>query len=92
MESKDDLHRIYSKNLTCCYSDDIMTVEDINSSGVLLDEKEYENILTYGISYKTFLGSKPLYIKFDKIDEFIKIYDGIRYFSIICLLVVRLNF
>ena len=39
MESKDDLHRIDSKNLTCCYFDDIMTVEDINSSGVLLDEK-----------------------------------------------------
>ena len=79
MESKDDLQRIDSKNLTCCYFDDIMTVEDINSSGVLLDEKEYENILTYGISYKNFLGSKPLHIKFDKIDGFIKIYDGIRY-------------
>ena len=25
------------------------------------------------------MGSKPLHIKFDKIDGFIKIYDGIRY-------------
>ena len=25
------------------------------------------------------MGSKPLCIKFDKIDRFIKIYDGIRY-------------
>ena len=25
------------------------------------------------------MGSKPLHIRFDKIDEFIKIYNGIRY-------------
>ena len=57
-----------------------MTVEDINSSDFLLDKKKKsENILVYDISYKTFMGSKPLHIKFDKIDGFIKIYDGIRY-------------
>ena len=35
--------------------------------------------MIYNISYKTLIGSKPLRIRFDKIDEFIKIYDGTRY-------------
>ena len=49
---------------------------------ILLDkksyEKSYENILIYGISYKIFMGAKPLRIRFDKIDRFIKIYDGTK--------------
>ena len=40
---------------------------------------KYENILIYGISHKTSMGAKSLPIKFDKIDEFFKIHDGIRY-------------
>ena len=59
-----------------------MRIEDINFNNILLDKKSYKtykNILIYDISYKTFMGSKPLRIRFDEIDEFIKIYDGIRY-------------
>ena len=56
-----------------------MRVIDTNSRDILLDEKKNENILTYDISYKTFMGSIPLCISFDEIDGFIKIYDGIRY-------------
>ena len=41
--------------------------------------KKCENILIYDISYKTFMGSISLRIRFDEIDGFIKIYDGIRY-------------
>ena len=41
--------------------------------------KTYENILIYEISYKTIMGTKPLHIWFNKINEFIKNYDGIRY-------------
>ena len=37
------------------------------------------SILIDDISYKTSIGSKPLCIRFNEIDEFIKIYDGIRY-------------
>ena len=40
---------------------------------------DYENLLIYGISYKTFMGGKPLLIWFDKVHEFIKTYDGISY-------------
>ena len=47
---------------------------------ILLDEKICKNILIYGISCRsTFMGSIPFGIRFDEIDGFIKIYDGIRY-------------
>ena len=44
-----------------------------------IDEKSYKNILVYDISYKTLFESKPLRIKFDEVDRFIRVYDGIRY-------------
>ena len=59
-----------------------MRVIDIYFANILLNEKSYKsykNVLIYGISYKTFMGSKPLHIWFQKVDGFIKIYDGIRY-------------
>ena len=56
------------KNRTCYYFDDIMAVTDIY----------FSDILIYEISYKTFTGSIPLRIRSDKIDGFIKIYDGIK--------------
>ena len=43
-----------------------------------IKQKKKKNLI-YDISYKTFMGSIPLRIRFDKIDGFIKIYDGIRY-------------
>ena len=90
MESKDELQNIGIKNRTYYYFDDIMAVKynkilfynfilyylrDIT----LLEKKTYENILIYDISYKTFIASKPLCNRFDEIDGFIKIYNGIRY-------------
>ena len=76
-----NLKNIDIKSWTCYYFDDIMTVTDIYFSDILLDEKSYKafkNILIYEISYKTFTGSIPLRIRSDKIDGFIKIYDGIK--------------
>ena len=55
---------------------------DIFSDYILLDEtpyKTYKNILIYGISCKTFMGTKTLHFSFDEIDKCIKICDGIRY-------------
>ena len=66
------------KNLVCYCFDYIMKVIHISFRDILLDEKN-ENILIYDISYKTFMGSIPLRIRFDWINGFIKIYDGIRY-------------
>ena len=41
-------------------------------------KNHHENILIYGISYKTLTGSRPLFIRFDKIHGFIRIYDWTR--------------
>ena len=63
------------------YQDDIIKLEDFDIDNILIDEKSNENILIYNLSYKTLIGSKPLCIRFDKIDGFIRIYDGIRYLN-----------
>ena len=44
-----------------------------------MDEKSYENVLVYNISYKSVIGAELLRIRFDKRDGFIRVYDGIRY-------------
>ena len=58
-----------------------MRIEDIDFD-ILLDEKSHENILTHDNSYKAFMGAKPRYIRFDKIDRIIKTYDGTRYLEL----------
>ena len=56
-----------------------MRVIGIDFNNILLDEKSYKNVFAYNISYKTFMGGKPLRIWFGKIDGFIKIDDRIKY-------------
>ena len=63
----------------CYYFDDIIKIEDFNLDKILIDEKLYKNILVHNISCKTLIGPKPLRIKFNKIDGFIRVYDGTRY-------------
>ena len=41
--------------------------------------KSYKNFLVYNISYKTLFGSKPLHIRIDDVEGFLRVYDGIRY-------------
>ena len=60
MEIKDELTKIDIKNRTCFSFDDIMRVTDIDFIDILLDRKSFENILTFDISYKTFMGAKAL--------------------------------
>ena len=81
MENKNELIKTDIKNRTCYYFDDIVIVIDIDFD-TLLDKKSYKtqkNILVFDISYKTFIGAKPLRISFDEIEGFIKIYDRTRY-------------
>ena len=73
------LKKVSIKNHTCYYFDDIIKFENLDSDDILLDGKSYENILVYDISYKTLIGAKPLRIRFDKVDGFIRIYDRTRY-------------
>ena len=83
MESKDKLKEIDIKNCTCYYFDDIIKDVDINLSDTLLGEKLYENISVYDISYKTSTTRKPMCIRFDKIDGFIRAPAGeFRYFAL----------
>ena len=63
----------------CYYFDDITKLEDFGLDSILLDKKSHENVLIYGISYKTLIGPKPFQIRINKIGGFIRIYDGTRY-------------
>ena len=45
----------------------------------MIEEKAHENILIYDIFYKNLIDSKPLGIRFNKTDDFSRIYDGTRY-------------
>ena len=78
-ESNDKLKEIDNKNHAYYYFDDIIKIENFGLVNTLIDEKSYENILVYSISYKNLIDSKPLRIRFDKIDRFIRVYDRTRY-------------
>ena len=65
------------QNYMCYYFYDIIKLEDFDLDNVLVDKKSHENILIYDISYWTFLDPK-----LDKIDWFIRIYDGTRYLTL----------
>ena len=83
MESYNKLKEIDVKNRTCYYFNDIMRVRGFSFNNTLLEEKSYENsyenILICDISYKTFMGVNASHIRYNKVDGFIKIYDGTRY-------------
>ena len=44
-----------------------MIIDNFDFDKILIDGKSQENILIYGISYKTLIGPKPSRINFDKI-------------------------
>ena len=79
MESNDELKEIDIKDCIWYYFNDIIKTEDFDFDNILIDEKSYENILVDNISNKSLIESKPLRIRFDKIDEVIRVYDGTRY-------------
>ena len=73
MESNDKLKEIDIKNRTCYYFDDIIKIEDFDLDNISMDENSYENIFVYNISYKSLIDSKPLRIRFNKIDGFMRV-------------------
>ena len=66
-------------NRTCYHFDGIIKIEDFAFVNISIDEKSFENILVYDISYKNLIGAKLLHIRFNKIDGFIRVYNGTRY-------------
>ena len=79
MVSNDKLKEIEIINRTCYYFVDLIKIKYFNSDNILMNEKSYENILVYDISYKTLIGAKLLRIRFEKIKGFIRVYDQTRY-------------
>ena len=63
MDCNNELKEIDIKNCTCYYFDDIIKIEDFDISDILIDQKSYENILVYNVSYKILIDSKPLCIR-----------------------------
>ena len=66
----------------CFYFGVIIKLKDFDLDNILIDEKSHENILIYDISDKTLINPKRLRIRFDKIDGFIRMYDGTRYLTL----------
>ena len=79
MESNGILKEIDIKNRTCYYFNDIIKIKHFDIDNIIIYQNPYENILVYNISYKSLVSAKPLRIIFDKIDGFIRVYDGTRY-------------
>ena len=77
MESN-EVKEIDIENHTWYYFDGITKTEDFDFD-ILIDAKWCKNILVYKILYKNLFDSKPLRIRFDDVDGFIKVCDGIRY-------------
>ena len=60
----------------CYYFNNIIKTDLDN---ILIDERSYENILVYNISYKSLINSKSFRIRFNKTYGFIRVYDATRY-------------
>lgn len=77
-----NLKEIDTEKLTCSYFDYIIKIVEFDFNNTLLDEKSYENILIYTISYKTLIGTKPLRHSFDSVKGFVRVYDGTMYLEL----------
>ena len=78
-----ELKEVRIKYRRCYYFNDIIKLEDFDLDNILIDQKSHENILIYDISYEASIGSKPLRIRFEKIDGIIRIYDRNRYLTLV---------
>ena len=79
-----EFKKVRIKNRTYYHFDDKFKLVDFDIDNILTDEISYGNILIYVISHKTLIDPKPLQVKFDKIDGFIKIYDGSKCLVLLC--------
>ena len=78
MDSNFESKEINIKWLIWYYFDDIIKFEDFNLDNILIDEKSYQSILDYNILHKNLIGAKPMHIRLDKMDGFIRVFDGTR--------------
>ena len=81
MEIDNELKETDFKNCTCYCFDDIININDLDLDIILLDEKSYKNFLIY-VAYETLYGVRPLHIIFEKVDGYIRKYDGTKYLAL----------
>ena len=55
-----EFKKISIENCTYYYFDDTIKFKDSDSDNILLNQKQYENVLVYNISYTTLICTKPL--------------------------------
>ena len=60
----------------------IANFESFDLDNVLIDENSYKNILFCNISYKTLIGTEPFPVRFNRINGFMRVFDGIRYLAL----------
>ena len=77
-----ELKNVNVKNRTCYHFDNVIKFKDFDLDNILLNKQSYENILVNSISNKTLIGANPSRFRFNKIDGFIRVYDGTRYWII----------
>ena len=65
--------------MCCCFSD-IIKLEDFDLNNIKW--KITWKYFDFDISYKTLIDPKPLRIRFNKIDGFLRIFDGTRYLTL----------
>ena len=53
-------------------------IRSFDFNNILIDKKSQENVLVYHISHKALNGPEPLRIRLDKINGYIRIYNGNR--------------
>ena len=76
------MKEINIKNCISYYFDVVIKIEDFDFDNIFLDEKSHKNILVYDISYETLIRAKSLRIRLDKVNRFIRVYNGTRYLVI----------
>ena len=74
-----EFKRVFIKNRTCYYFDDIIKFADFGFDNILLAENSCKSILINNVSYKTLIGAKPLRVISDKVDGFVRDYDRTKY-------------
>ena len=76
MKGNEKLKETDIENRTCYHFDDIIKIKDFDVDNILKDEKKNKKknkyIVVYKVSHKSLFNSKPLRIRFDKRNGFIK--------------------
>ena len=60
----------------------MIQIEGFDFDNILIDEKSYENVSVYNISYKTLICTKSMRIRLNKVHGFMRFYDRTIYLKL----------